>query len=319
MAAFAGADVMMFTLAKATPIESELARRGITLKRAGRELVGPCPVCGGRDRFGANLRKQIWNCRQCAKGGDVIDLVRHIDGSTACEAVRMLTGMSTRSTSSTPRPTPPAPKSDDDHERRQREKARWLWPQRQPHTGSITETYLREARGYSGPLPPTLAFLPARNGKPAAMISAFAYPNEIEPGVLGDPVSVEAVHLTLLKADGTGKADINPNKIMLASPAGNPIAVAPMNDLGGLAVCEGIEDALSVHQATGLGVWAAGSAPHMAKLAPAIIRAEPACVSIFADGDEAGRRGAHELATDLARLVAMLELNIEILLCGAQS
>jgi hypothetical protein len=32
--------------------ESGLARRGPWLKRAGRELVGPCPVCDGRDRFG---------------------------------------------------------------------------------------------------------------------------------------------------------------------------------------------------------------------------------------------------------------------------
>jgi hypothetical protein len=30
---------------------SDLARRGPRLKRAGRELVGLCPVCGGRDRF----------------------------------------------------------------------------------------------------------------------------------------------------------------------------------------------------------------------------------------------------------------------------
>src|SRR5262249_61322551 len=137
--------------------------------------------------------------------------------------------MSARPTSPT-RPTPPAPKSDDDHERRQREKARWLWSQRRPITGTIAETYLREARGYSGPLPPTLAFLPARNGKPPTMISAFAYPNEIEPGTLGEPANVEAVHLTALKPDGSDKADIAPNKIMVASPAGNPTAVAAMSD-----------------------------------------------------------------------------------------
>jgi putative DNA primase/helicase len=308
----------VITHAKAIPIEHELARRGHRLKRAGRELTGPCPVCGGTDRFSANTRKQLWNCRHCAKGGDIIDLVRHIDGVSVIDAVKTLTGDTSRPLSrTTPSPTSKA-NEDQVYEQRQREKARYLWSQRQPIAGSIAERYLREVRGYSGPLPPSLAFLPVRNGKPSAMIAAFAYPNECEPGVLGEPVGVEAVHLTLLKADGSGKADISPNKIMLASPAGNPIALAAMNDLMGLAITEGIEDALSVHQATGVGAWVGGSASHMGKLAPAIIRVEPECVNIFADGDEAGRRAAHELATDLARLVAMLELNIEILLCGEQ-
>ena len=31
------------------PITDVVARFGLRLKRQGRELVGPCPVCGGRD------------------------------------------------------------------------------------------------------------------------------------------------------------------------------------------------------------------------------------------------------------------------------
>jgi len=320
---------MILTAAKAVPIERELERRGIRLKRVGRELIGPCPVCGGTDRFGANIRKRKWNCRGCAKGGDVIDLVRHLDGVSFGEAIRMLTGSTSNKPTRTPTTAPkdneddfgfdddfaltPKPKSDDDHERRQREKARWLWSQRRPIIGTAAERYLRETRGYSGPLPPTLAFLPARNGKPPTMISAFAYPNEIEPGTLGEPANVEAVHLTALKPDGSDKADIAPNKIMVASPAGNPIAVAAMSDsMWGLAITEGIEDALSIHTATGLGAWAAGSAPHMSKLAAAIARAKPECVNIIADNDGAGQRHARELVTDLETLVAKLELSIEI-------
>ena len=96
---------MTLTAAKTIPIERELERRGHRLKRAGRELVGPCPVCGGTDRFGVNVQKRIWNCRGCARGGDVIDLVKHIDGITTAEAVRMLTGMtSNRSTRTLPTP-----------------------------------------------------------------------------------------------------------------------------------------------------------------------------------------------------------------------
>ena len=41
-----------------------------------------------------------------------------------------------------------------------------------------------------------------------ALIAAFAIPDEPDPGALGIPRSVDAVHLTLLKADGSGKADV---------------------------------------------------------------------------------------------------------------
>jgi len=301
--------------AKAVAIQSELARRSVRLKRSGRELIGACPVCGGTDRFAVNVDKQVWNCRGCRTGGDVIDLVRHLDGTGFVAAVEMLTGARL-----CPAPRRPASRKInlndyDGYEQRQREKVAWLWSQRQPIAGSIPERYLREARGYQGPLPPTLAFLPARTeAHHPAMIAAFAIPDEPEPGMLGEPHDIGAVHLTLLAPDGSGKADVAPNKITIASPCSIPIMLAPMNDLMGLAITEGIEDALSVHQATGLGAWAAGSAPFMPKLVTAIEHlvttreydASPDCITIFVDDDDIGRRYAHELAAGLAALSAKL-------------
>ena len=40
---------------------------GAKLKKSGRERVGPCPVCGGVDRFAIRPDKNIWNCRGCAR------------------------------------------------------------------------------------------------------------------------------------------------------------------------------------------------------------------------------------------------------------
>jgi hypothetical protein len=57
------------------------------------------------------------------------------------------------------------------------EKAQWLWSQREPITGSIAETYLRSTRGYGGPLPATLGFLPARRNHPPAPNWARAGPH----------------------------------------------------------------------------------------------------------------------------------------------
>ncbi len=142
-------------------------------------------------------------------------------------------------------------------------KAGWLWSMRQSLLGSIAETYLREFRGYSGhilpPLPATLGFLPARGDHGPAMIAAFGIPLEPEPGllVIADD-AVRGVHLTRLAPDGMGKAGTDADKIMIGRSAGSPIVLAPANDLLGIAVTEGIEDALSVHLATGLGAWAAG-------------------------------------------------------------
>ncbi|WEZ84593.1 primase-helicase zinc-binding domain-containing protein [Rhizobium sp. 32-5/1] len=48
---------------------------GIKLKRR-MNYAGPCPDCGGKDRFSINQTLGAWNCRQCGKGGrDGIGLV----------------------------------------------------------------------------------------------------------------------------------------------------------------------------------------------------------------------------------------------------
>lgn len=117
-----------------------------------------------------------------------------------------------------------------------------------------------------------------------------------------------AVQLTLLKPDGSDKADIESNKITIASPAGMPMVIAPPNDLLGLAICEGVEDALSVHYATGLGAWASGGASNMPKLAPAVPHHIEA-VTIYAHDDESGQRNAQQLAEALD--VRGIEIRVE--------
>jgi hypothetical protein len=109
---------------------------------------------------------------------------------------------------------------------------------------------------------------------------------------------VRGIHLTRLKPDGSGKAGIDKDKIMLGHSIGSPIVVAPPNDVLGLAITEGIEDGLTVHQATGLGVWAAGSASRMPALADAIPDYIES-VTTTVDNDDAGRRNSNELARRL--------------------
>ena len=75
---------------KVISFDPVIARLGLKLKRCGRELVGPCPRCGGYDRFAISLAKRVWNCRGCSRGGDPIDLVRHVEGLSYREALNIL-------------------------------------------------------------------------------------------------------------------------------------------------------------------------------------------------------------------------------------
>jgi hypothetical protein len=51
------------------------------LKRRGKEWIGPCPACGGKDRFSIKPDEGVWSCRGCSRkangkiaGGNVIAL-----------------------------------------------------------------------------------------------------------------------------------------------------------------------------------------------------------------------------------------------------
>jgi Toprim domain len=196
------------------------------------------------------------------------------------------------------RPLAPRRRAAPDEAKRNAQKAAWLWRCRQPVSESnAAGRYLRK-RAYGGAFPLTLGFIPGNDKHPLAMIAAFGFCGESEPGLIMPPASVRGVHLTRLEANGD-KAAVAPVKIMLGPMSGLPIVLAPVNDGLGLAITEGIEDGLSVFEETGLGVWAAGSAGNMPKIAAAL-PAYVECVTIFAHRDEAGLHFAKE-AADIIR------------------
>ncbi|RUV24871.1 MULTISPECIES: toprim domain-containing protein [unclassified Mesorhizobium] len=251
-----------------------------------------CPLCGSGRRDPKNRLRRVLRlysrpgfvgfiCSRCETKGFVLDGDDRQLGATAREEMRRVReAMAER---------------DAIAAEKQRWKASWLWSMRQPIRGTPAERYLREARCISCPLPATLAFLPARENHPPALIAAFAVaadPEIADTAILG-------VHLTRLRPDGSDKAG-EPAKIMIGRSKGAPIVLAAPNDLLGLAVAEGIEDALSAHQATGLGAWAAGSASRLEALGPTVPDWMD-CVSVLVDNDEVGKKGATRLASALYR------------------
>jgi Zinc-binding domain of primase-helicase len=59
----------------------------------GLDRAGPCPVCGGTDRFSIHTRKNLYSCRQCGLAGEgVIKLVMETQGVGFTEACEIITG-----------------------------------------------------------------------------------------------------------------------------------------------------------------------------------------------------------------------------------
>lgn len=110
------------------------------------ERGGPCPGCGGKNRFSVDHGKNVFSCRFSGAGGDAIDLVRHCRDASFVEAVEMLTGERAV-------PAAPAREENEDKSAAWREKAReraWkIWREANP-AGRLVRRYL-EARGIPFP------------------------------------------------------------------------------------------------------------------------------------------------------------------------
>ena len=178
----------------------------------------------------------------------------------------------------------------------------WLWHKlSQPGPGTVVTEYLKWRGLDLDPFPPTIRFLPPSVRHPhPAMICAARLASEPFCGKYDlEPNQFRGVHITYLQPDGRGKAAVNPPRRMLGRIKNAPFALIPPNDGNGLLIAEGIESALAGYLASGLGIWAAGSATLM----PALVDALPSfieCVTVFVEADAAGRRNAEELMRRIA-------------------
>jgi hypothetical protein len=106
------------------------------------------------------------------------------------------------------------------------------------------------------------------------------------------------IHRTYLRPNGSGKADVNPSKMMLGGSAGGAVRLGP--NMPVIALAEGIETALSIVMASRMTCWATLSTSGMKAIAlPPPPIAE--LVVIAADHDEAGLAAADATAERLRR------------------
>jgi hypothetical protein len=266
--------------ARSVPIEDEAARRGLKLKRCGRHgWVGPCPVHGGRDRFSINTRKQVFNCRG-DEGGDVIDLVQHLDGCDFNTAVETLVGRPP-----TPSPPPqPTPAGNDNGGRALR-----IWDEAVDLGGTLAAVYLASRKLV---VPETvsgraLRFHPACRWRDDDESPLIRVPALI--GLYRDVASDQpkAILRCALTPDGRkrGRKAYGPK-------AGCAIKLTADEDVEqGLHVGEGVETTLAGMMLGFTPAWALGDTGNMKSFGPLPgIEA----LTIFVDRDRAGQEAARE-------------------------
>ena len=167
-----------------------------------------------------------------------------------------------------------------------------LVKQSRPIKGTVAETYLN-SRGITEYCERSLKFLP--NHKHQLSGESFPVLLALVQDKNGRGV---AIHRTYLKPDGSGKADVEPNKMMLGNVNGGAVRLGGVDD-GLIGVAEGIETALSASALNGgVPVWAVLSRAGMVNFElPTDEQIE--AVAIFRDNDEAGEMASKQLSNSL--------------------
>lgn len=251
---------------------------------------GPCPMCGGKDRFRYDNKdgRGTWICNHCG-AGDGYKLLQLFHGwgfRQAADEVRSVVGEA---------PAPEVVKVTDD-EAKKMAAIRRVWSETEPVAkGDPVWKYLHRRLGLDL-VPASLRYHPAlaykhEDGEIShhpAMVAAVTYPD-------GKGATLHRTYLTL---DGR-KADVPSVKKLMP---GRALQTASIK-LGGysdvLGIAEGIETALAASGRFGVPAWACVSSGLMEQWEPP---ADVKCVVVFGDNDPkfAGQAAAYRIAHKLA-------------------
>lgn len=257
---------------------------------------GPCPLCGGNDRFRFDDKdgRGTWFCNQCGSG-DGFTMLERITGKDFSEVAKEVDNIV-----GTVKAVPQMPKSDP--RKRLRAVASKLVKVR---SDDPVDLYLRsrgiERRDDNIKLHPDLVYYD--DGKPAgrypAMVSLFR-------GADGSAITYHIVYLT---PDGQKALVPSCKKILppLDQMAGGAIRIG--GDAKEIGICEGVETAMMLCQSAQLPVWAATSATLLESWQPP---KDVSSVVVYGDNDKSftGQRAAFVLAHRLA--LAGLSVKVHI-------
>lgn len=270
---------------------------------------GPCPACGGRDRFRFIDKNGdgTYFCNQCnMQSGDGFQLMQNCTGKTftqTLELVASILGISSHSASTQARPATVSELKQEDAYAIERKKAALnaVWEASlEVSNGDPVWRYLTEHRRIKlDSIPECLRFHPAldfyeiqENGKPQ---KTGTYP-AIVSLVSGPDGSAVTLHRTYLSPDATKAPVAAPKKLMPSAGILTGAAIRLYEASDTLGISEGLETGLACFVATGIPTWATISS----SLMPSVVIPDAVhSVTIFADNDHAGQIAAKKLAKRL--------------------
>lgn len=267
--------------AQAIPIVDIVQKLAIgNLRRAGAEMIGPCPNCGGRDRFGVNLQLGKFLCRKCDGRGDGISLVSFVMGCDFKAALAWLCGeqnleLDPAEAERRQRLAAEKKRKQDGYaaasRRRAREDALGIWHTAGAAAGTIVHGYL-ERRGITPSMLPNLPIVLRFSAALPYAKSVLGRYQTIHRGpamvaiVHGPDNRGRAVHRTWIDLDqDDGKAVIQfegetfKSKTTRGSKKGGSIRLFTPQNPNTLVMGEGIETTLSALVANavpGAAYWA---------------------------------------------------------------
>lgn len=274
---------------------------------------GPCPVCGGKDRFRFDDKDGLgtWICNQCGAGDGfrLLQLCTGMSFSKVLNNVSQYLGIASGGAS---RPAEELPRSQpgkaDASKQRNSERT---WDESIPIAqGDPVHIYLTEERGLRLIQPPNdLRYhrsLPYWEdgqdlGKWPAMVARISSPAN----------AIVNIHRTYLTPDGKKAFGKKSKKLMPVSAAGAmkgaAIRLYPAGEMLGLA--EGIETAIACQLSTGIPTWAAISAGLLSQV---VVPESVRCIVLFADRDANGK--GQTAAEDAAARFISKGLRVKLLL-----
>lgn len=291
------------------------------LKDAGAESYltgknGPCPFCGGTDRFQFSLKKVAWFCRVCPEGGGpASDFLKRFMGYTTfqqlADHIRRFYGIQAGSPSDAqPRPAvAPMPKQPVMDKAKSLARMAAIWgATREVQSGDPVDRYLRFRIPGLQHIPPQIRIHPALEywDAPAEMggrpVLVGKFPAMVVQGFDASNNLVQ-IHKTYLTSSGAKAAVKHPKKTdvgvgsnSFAFRLGEPVGYT-------LGVAEGIETALAATLLDGHPVWPCHSSTILSNFVlPEHLRSTVKMVIIYADSDEMkqGKKAGSVAAAALA-------------------
>jgi putative DNA primase/helicase len=270
-----------------------LASLGVD-ERILKKRNGPCPLCGGTDRFQYTDKfgEGNYHCRACGAGGGfkLLQAVKGIDFNTALSAVERCVSAGRAMT---------AVASMEPSAERMKKLVQRIWDEARPVTaGDEVDCYLC-GRGLALPdYPKVLRFHPALgyfqkdNGGKSRQIAQYPAMLACIQGANGHAVTLHRTYLM----EGRKLQAHDAKKILSSGINGAAVRLFEAGDE--LGISEGIETGLAVHLATGKPVWAGLSAGNLEKMwLPESVRR----ICIYGDNDADGDFDGQALAYALAR------------------